>query len=330
MEATIGSPGRRVPARDFHPARYAQGEKHALVLDLGSETAGLTIPVLLVLGANHGKTMVITAGVHGDEFEGVRTVLEVFAELDPAALTGTLLAVPVANPPAFWNGTRTSPLDEGNLARLFPGKQQGTATEVIAYYLAESIIARADFFIDLHSAGVKLLMPSMAGYDANDQRSREAAMVFGAPVVWAHPSIQPGRTISFAASHGIPWLYTEANGAGRIAPQDLAMFKRGVMNVLKHLGMLPGKVDARPPRRMLYGDGNIDASLSATRAGFLIPAVELLEDVRAAQELGRTVDLHGELVENFHAPRDGVIGMIRVFPVVQPGDALFLVTGSSE
>ncbi len=155
-------------------------------------------------------------------------------------------------------------------------------------------------------------------------------MVFGAPVVWAHPSIQPGRTISFAASHGIPWLYTEANGAGRIDPQDLAMFKRGVMNVLKHLGMLPGKVDAHPPRRMLYGDGNIDASLSATRAGFLIPAVELLEDVRAAQELGRTVDLHGELVENFHAPRDGVIGMIRVFPVVRPGDALFLVTGSSE
>jgi predicted deacylase len=102
------------------------------------------------------------------------------------------------------------------------------------------------------------------------------------------------------------------------------------MNVLKHLGMLPGKVDARPPQRLLYGDGNIDASLSATRAGFLIPAVELLDNVLAGQELGRTVDLQGKLVESFHAPRDGVIGMIRAFPVVQPGDAMFLVTGSSQ
>jgi predicted deacylase len=330
MEATVGPTEQWVRVREFDPAQHARGEKRALVLDLGPETAGLTIPLLLVQGAKAGKTLVITAGVHGDEFEGVRTVFEVFAGLDPARLSGTLLAVPAANPPAFWNGTRTSPLDDKNLARVFPGKLQGSATEVIAYHLGESIIARADFLVDLHSAGVELLMPSMVGHDANDVRGREAALAFGAPVVWAHPSIQPGRTISFAASRGIPWLYTEARGAGRIERGDLEMFKRGVMNVLKHLGMLAGKVETRTPKRMLYGDGNLDASLSATRAGFLLPTVELLDDVRAGQELGRTVDLQGELVESFHAPRNGVIGMIRAFPVVQPGDAMFLVTGSLQ
>jgi len=120
--------------------------------------------------------------------------------------------------------------------------EQGSPTQVLAFHLGHSIIARADFYLDLHSAGVKLLMPSMVGYDATDPRSREAAVIFGAPVVWGHPAIPPGRTISFAASRGIPWLYTEARGAGRIDAEDLAMFKRGVLNLLRYLHMLPGRV----------------------------------------------------------------------------------------
>src|SRR5205809_1375025 len=279
-----------VRPHDFDPARYARGQKHALVLDLGPRASGVTLPVLLVRGAGEGPTLVVTAGVHGDEFEVVRAILDTCAQLDPAATSGTVIAVPAANPPALWNGTRTSPLDGGNLARSFPGSETGTATEVIAYHLGRSVIARGDFYLDLHSAGVKLLMPSMVGYDALDPRSREAALVFGAPVVWGHAGVAPGRTISFAASCGIPWLYTEARGAGRIHAEDLAMFTRGLVNLLRHLRILPGPVTPPPAARLLYGDGNIDASIAATRPGFLVPSVELLDDVRAGQELGRTVD----------------------------------------
>jgi predicted deacylase len=301
--------------------------KHTLALDLAPEAA-VAIPVHLVHGRSPGKTLVVTAGVHGDEYEGVRAILDLVGEIRPEELSGALLAVPVANPPAFWNGTRTSPLDGDNLARMFPGDPRGSATEVIAYHLGESIIAHADFFVDLHSAGVQLLMPTMVGYDANDSVARAAALAFGAPVIWAHPSVAPGRTVSFASSRRIPWLYTEARGAGRIDRQDLLIFERGLLNLLRHLGMLPGEPTPSAPARLLYGDGNLDASLSATNAGFFISNVELLEDVSAGQELGNIVDLHGQAIESLRSPRDGVVAMLRAFPVVHPGDALCLITGS--
>jgi len=320
----------RIRASEFDPSQYARGQKHSLILDLRPHAADIELPVLLVKGATEGKTLVVTAGVHGDEFEGVRAILEVCADIDPGTMSGTLLAVPVANPPAFWKGTRTSPLDQGNLARAFPGREQGSATQVTAFHLGQSIIAHADFYLDLHSAGVKLLMPSMAGYDANDRRSCEAALVFGAPVIWGHPTISPGRTISFAASRGIAWLYTEARGAGRIDGEDLRMFKRGVINLLRHLNILPGAVNAAEPLHSLYGDGDLDASITAAWPGFLVPAVELLQNVMRGQELGRTLDAHGQLVEVFKSPREGVVGMIHAFPVVEAGDSVFLVTGSVE
>lgn len=328
MEAISQVVERWVRARDFDPAEYESGRKHSLVLDLGPEASGITLPVLLACGSRRGKVVVVTAGVHGDEYEGVRAIFDVFADLAPATMAGTLVAVPVANPPAFWNGTRTSPLDQGNLARSFPGRANGSPTAVIAFHLGEAVIARADFYLDMHSGGVKLLMPSMVGYDAGDPQSREAAMVFGAPVVWGHSNIAPGRTISFAASRRIPWLYTEATGAGRVEPRDLQMFKTGLLNLLRHLRVIPGAVNARPPIRLLHGDGNIDASIAATRPGFLVPSVELLDNVKAGQELGQTLDLHGQVIETFRSPRDGVVAMIHVFPVVQAGDSLFLVTGA--
>lgn len=299
-------------------------------ISLNPWVKGVDLPVLLIRGARPGKTLVVTAGIHGDEYEGVRAILETYQSLDPQAMTGDFLAVSVANPPAFWNGTRVSPLDQGNLARAFPGNLDGGATFATAHVLANSVIAFADFFLDLHSAGLKLLMPSMIGYDTADPRSLGAAMVFGAPVLWGHPEVAPGRTISFAKQRDIPWLYTEARGAGRIHPSDLRMFLGGIQNLLRHLHIVQGDPTPAKIEMHLLGSGDIDTSLVANKPGFLIPEVELLDSVHAGQRLGRIVDLHSETVESFFAPCDGVVALIRQWPVVIPGDGLFMVTGLLE
>jgi predicted deacylase len=312
---------------EFDPQRFEPCHKYALDLELAPQVPGVSIPVLLVRGRKHGKVLVVLAGVHGDEYEGMRAILEIFAALEPNDMSGDLLAVPVANTPAFWNGTRTNPLDRGDLARQFPGNLDGGVTAAIAYHMARTIIARADFLLDLHSAGVKLLMPTMVGYDSNDLRSQGAAMVFGTKVVWAHSQIPPGRTISFAKGRGIPWLYTEARGGGRIHAEDLRVIAEGIRNLMIHLSILPGSLSVTKVEYHLYGGGDLDTSMTSAMRGFFIPEVEILQKVSVGEELGRVVDLHGETLETFRAPRDGAVAMLRALPLVEPNEIVFFITG---
>jgi len=283
------------------------------------------LPLLTATGAESGPVLAMTAGIHGDEYEGVRAIFEVFETLDCSQLRGAILAVPVANPAAHWAVTRTNPADGANLARVFPGRADGSPSERIADLLAREVIGRGDFFLDLHSGGVRYGMPSMAGYALFDARGRAAAEVFGAPVIWGHPVVEPGRTISVAVERGIPFLYTEAWGAGRIARSDLAMMKRGIGNLLRHLGMLPGAPDIPTAPRRLSGAGNTDDGLAAGAAGFLSLDVELLDRVQVGQRLGRLLDLQGMELERYFAPRSGTVALTHEMPIVAKGDTLFLL-----
>lgn len=284
-----------------------------------------SLPLLIARGKSPGKTLVVTANIHGDEYEGVRAIFESFDALDPHQMSGNFVAVPVANPPAFWGGKRSSPADGKNLARTFPGRQDGTISEKIAFVLGHSVISLADFYVDLHSGGVASRMPSMAGYFTADRRSCEGAVAFGASVIWGHDVIAPGRTVSFAVSAGIPCIYTEARGAGRIHPEDLDMMKNGIRNLLVHLGIIPGLLEPREIPWRLRGDGNTDEGIAASLAGFLLTKVSLLQEVKQGDILGSLVNMRGEVLEDYRAPQDGVIGLVREFPVVAPGDSLFLI-----
>jgi uncharacterized protein len=308
----------------------SRGARHDFILPVKSGGHEVELPVIWVRGATPGRTLVVTAGIHGDEYEGIRAIFDVVRDLNPASMSGDLLCIPVANPPAFWAVARSSPLDGANLARVFPGTSGGSITEAVAHAIDNEILPRADFFLDLHSAGVRCLMPTMVGYDAADSRAEAAARIFGAPVIWAHDAIAPGRSVSAAAARGIPWLYTEARGAGRIHPEDLEVYRRGIVNLLRHLRVLPDEPEPQPIERHLYGEGNVDASVTTNRSGFLIPEVELLETVVRGQKLGTLVDLHGRALEHYTASRDGVVALIHVCPAVSSRDPLFLITGVRE
>lgn len=305
----------------------ARGARHYLTLSVEAGSHRVELPVIFVRGSKAGSTLALTAGIHGDEYEGVRAIFDVVEQLDPSIMSGDLLCVPVANPPAFWAVSRCSPLDHRNLARVFPGNSEGSITEAIAAAIDSEILAKADFLLDLHSAGVRFVMPTMVGYDAADARSEAAARIFGAPVIWAHDVIAPGRSVSAATARGIPWLYTEARGAGRIHAMDLEVYRRGILNLLRHLAILPGEVQCAPPEHFLFGDGNVDASITTERSGFLVPEVELLDTVSVGQRLGTLRDLWGVPQEHFDSPRDGVVALIHVCPVVNSKDPLFLITG---
>ena len=311
----------------------ARGEKRAQRLDVCELAGGdvLRLPVLVVRGARPGPTIVVLGGVHGDEYEGPYAVRRLYGELDPAGMSGTFVGISQTNPPAFAAGTRTSPIDGLNLARIFPGDENGTPTERIAYRVAHDVIDRADFVIDLHSSGTYSIMPRLIGYDAGDtdagRRSREAAFAFGAPVVWGHPELAPGRTISRAGERGIPWLYTECPGGGWLDTESAGHYVRGVTNVMKVMGILPGAVEAGEPTHHLSGSGDVDGSLTTRTAGYLVREVEVLDRVERGDVLGRVLAPDGSVVEEVRSPTDGVVIFMRMSPPVMPGTNVFMVTG---
>lgn len=293
------------------------------------------LPLLSAKGVAAGPTMVVLAGVHGDEYEGVEAIPQIFGLVDPANLTGTLVMVPVCNLPAYEAGLRSSPVDGLNLARVFPGKADGTITERIAHTLTEQLLRHADFLIDLHSAGVAYDIPTLVGYLYDEgelgQRSHAAALAFGAPVTWGHPMPVPaGRSISAAMDLGVPWLYTEAPGGGYARAADVECFRGGVLNVMRHLGMLPGAPETPPNSLQLVGDGNLDVVTLAPVAGYFRPTVALLDRVRQGDLVGNIVDFFGTTVATIPSASDGVVIMLRRLRRVHAGEGLVQVTNTLE
>lgn len=289
------------------------------------------LPLLVMHGREPGKIMLVLAAVHGDEHEGPQAIREIFDVLDPRQLIGKFVGVPTANPPAHRVSTRESPIDHLNLARIFPGRSNGTVSERIAYHIAQ-MISMSDFLIDLHSSGTGLDSPTLCGYSAikgeAGRVSKEAAMVFGAPVVWEHPpEVPPGRTLSVAAERGIPSLYTETSGGGWLSKDAIVCYKNGVLNVMKYLGMLPGlKPETGKVKHFIVGGGDLDKdSVTASASGFLLSHIEVLDQVRQADILGRIIDPLGETLQEIRAPSDGYIVFKKANPIVYSGESIYLL-----
>jgi predicted deacylase len=243
--------------------------------------------------------------------------------------------VPICNMPAYEAALRSSPIDGMNLARVFPGKANGTVTERIAHTLTEQLFRHADFLLDLHSGGVAYDIPTLIGYLHDDgelgQRSRAAAEAFGASVIWGHPMPVPaGRSLSAAMEFGLPWLYTEAPGGGFARPDDVACFRRGILNLMRHLGMLPGTPEVPASALHLVGDGNLDIVTLAPVGGYFRPTVAVLDRVQKGALVGHIVDLFGKTVATISAEADGVVIMVRRLHRVHVGEGLVQVTNTLD
>ena len=298
-----------------------------------SKTAGgspINLTLLVIKGKKKGPVLVVSGGVHGDEYEGPLTIMNLYKELQIEDIYGTFIGLVVANVPAFESGTRCSPIDGLNLARIFPGNINGSITEKIAFWMGESLIKQADYYIDLHSSGSDMEMPQMCGYVIRDKTnkaffSKKMAEVFNAKVTWAHGDSGEGRTLSFARDRDIPSIYTECPASRNVALEDTVAYLRGVKNVMKLTNMIKGEYEGQPSKIYLKGDGNTDKSIKATTSGFFIPNVQILEYVKKNTVLGKIMDLTGEVIVEIKSPVDGIIGLRRLLPTVNSGDNIFLL-----
>lgn len=299
------------------------------------DTVAYPVEIATVTGDPGPETLAVLAGVHGDEPEGVIAARRLANRMATMRFSGTVLIVPVACPGAFAAGTRTSSVDGIDLARTFPGDERGSDTERVAHLLTEEVIARSTMLVDLHSAGKHYEMPLFAGAFAGDgetgARSASAAVAFGAPLVWFHDRLNPGRSISVAAERGIPAIYVETGGGGNLRPADLDAYVEGTLRVMQEMSMLSdvgaaaAERDESPQWAIRGGSGDIDAGLVSPFDGWCVPLVQVGQRVTATTIVAELVGEDGNESVPLLAGRDGSVLMLRRSARVSEGTLLALV-----
>ncbi len=292
-----------------------------------SAWGALRIP-LTVIRNGTGPTALITGGNHGDEYEGPLAVSEFANSAKPSLISGRVICVPFMNYPAFQAGKRTSPIDGGNMNRLFPGRADGSVSEKIAHYFQTILLPMADCVLDFHSGGKTLdFLPFAASHvlDNEEQQARCAAArdAFGAPYSLLIREIDSAGMYDDAAeAAGKTFVTTELCGGGTATPKSIAIARRGLRNFLIHCEILAGAVEPSKVRILVQPDQS--CFHFAPDAGLLEPAKSLGDTVQKGDIVARiwSTTHTGRPPFDITANRNGLL-IARHFPgLVQPGDCL--------
>lgn len=286
-------------------------------------------------GRRGGPHVVITGGVHGDEFEPMAALRRLHTELGMAGRVerGRVTLVPVVNEEAFRLGRRTAG-DGLDLARTCPGRSDGSITERVAQALA-GLIRTADAYVDLHTGGLRLSVYPLTGYMLHGDpavlgRQRRMARAFGLPVVWGTDPSLEGRTLSVARDAGIPAIYAEFLGGGGCDPRGVSAYVRGCLNVLADLGVVDADL-VRPAVEPLVvedprpGSGHMQVGHPAPGDGLFEAAVVLGQPVRQGEVLGTVWDPSDGAAVSVPAERSGVVLVLRSLARVSRGECLGVV-----
>ena len=267
------------------------GKKHLLYFR-GVETPTgqyWYVSVTVAKGAKLGKRGVLTSGVHGDEMSSVHTVQSVMNQLDPAQMSGTVMAVTDVSRPALESMQRRWPnqgrgIDLIDMNREWPGNENGaTAPSRHAGLLFNRLLRpNADFAIDFHTGttGFEVAAFNIGGMDVPEVK----AMVELYPVGQIFDNhVYPGVLHNAFMDVGIPSFTPEIGAARVLDPEMISLFVEGTMNVLKHHGIVAGPM-GRTGKDVTVFVGNSAYPILATAGGLVEHLVKLNDKVEAGQE----------------------------------------------
>ncbi len=302
------------------PATLPAASRHRVAHRLFTlaDGAPLDLPVTVVRGARPGPHVLAVAGVHGDEFDGVAGLQDAVAALDPAEVAGTFVALHSAHPPAFRAARRTSPLDDLDLNRTFPGASDGTPSQRLAHRLLEGYVRPAAFVLSMHSwstGGLVVPYVEFPGGDGEAARralaaARSLGLEFLRTSAW-----HPGLLVANAVALGIPAVEVEIGGLGVSHEANVRRYAGVVTRCLRHLGVLPGGAAPTPGARVVR-----HLEVGAPAGGLLRRLKEPGEPVRRGETFATVRDLWGRTVADVTSPVDGVLAACRLRPSVNPGD----------
>lgn len=330
-----------LPAQVFQvgPLQVPPGQARSGFLAVSGGADGQTqIPVTVINGASQGPTFAVIAGNHGYEYPPILAAQRLAAGISPQKLRGRVILVHVANMPSFLKRTiYYSPVDGKNLNRVYPGKQDGTMSQRIAYVITKEVIERADYLVDLHCGdGNESLRPYSywmpIGDPKVDEAARQLVAVFGLDHVVIDRSRPKDPNASLycantAMTRGKPALTIECGGMGISNEEaEIDAIERGVFNLLRHLKMVEGRVDM-PARIAWYEPAEVlyfPATL-ADKAGLFYPKVKKAQMVEKGMTLGVVTDFFGKQIYELKAPFAGEVLYIISTPPINAGEPLAFI-----
>jgi len=312
---------------EFDVAKLKPGTKSEYTLAL-FETVGrmLSLDVLVVKGCKPGSTLMATAGVHGDEYEGMFAVRNIYAELDPNKMAGTFIGIPVCNTLAFENLSRETPAyaDGLNLARVFPGDPQGSYTQKLAYELLQLALRNLrlgkDVIVDLHSSGTPYdYVPMMGAHvTANFEKEKELSRVTGITNLW-ELNKNPKSLNGAASDAGLLSLGGEIAGRGGAKSQDIEIYTNVLRNLCGFLKIAPYSY------KVCEGNFLPVHTQKFTETGLFVSDLELGCTLHKGDKVGTLYDHRGEVLQTINAACDGTLWGIRRKAAVYAGEVAYLL-----
>ncbi|MDG3088531.1 succinylglutamate desuccinylase/aspartoacylase family protein [Vibrio hannami] len=278
------------------------------------------LPVMVFKGTKPGKKILVTAGVHGDEYNGILTAQKVARDLVGKELAGTVTIVPGINPTGMLHHSRdffpadpdTSP---SNLNRYFPGKASGNETDRYLHSLWGNLLKpNADFVIDLHTQTSGTTYPLYVFADYRIEQCLQMARLMNPDVILNDPG-DSGVLETVFNKNAIPCITVEI-GMGRYTQQDLIdRAVAGIFNILKHHNV----IDESPEAQVSCLEGNKTISIRAEVGGFVLPQVNLLDVVNEGDLLAIQHDGFGDEIHRYLAPESGTVLSHNIESVRAPG-----------
>jgi predicted deacylase len=288
------------------------------------ETAPL--PILAARGKADGPVLLVTGGVHGDEYEGPAAIARLFQEIEEPLQRGLLLGLPVVHTAARAAHSRVGPADGVDLNRVFPGSREadGRPTPALAHAVFETFVRRCDALIDLHSGGTALVHLPLAGWYTSSREAERLARGFGPAFhPWRLPDV-PGVLSAEAHRAGKIAVGAEWGGGARLDPAGVAALTQALRRALVALEMLSaeGETDepSLDPRAPIAGDYQ-----TTPLGGLFSLAAHIGDRVTAGALLGVIQDEWGEATAEIRAERAGIVAGLPHRPVLHPGDRVAYV-----
>ncbi|MGH9524905.1 MAG: succinylglutamate desuccinylase/aspartoacylase family protein [Terriglobales bacterium] len=291
--------------------------------------AGTRIPVVVIRGAKPGPTLAIVSGLHGTEYASIIAVEKLIQKLDPAAISGSVILVPLVNVGSFEEKVpHVNPVDKKSMNRYYPGNPTGTQTDRVSYMMTKEVVDKADNLIDLHGGDLdESLRPysywAPTGNASQDETSKEMNLAFGLDtiIIWRERPSDPkdSRYLdNTAAVRGKPSLAAEAGYAGTVETDDVNRLVNGCLGVMRYLKMLAGEV--HPISNPVWIE-RIETA-SSTADGIFYPLVKRGTYVQQGMKIGYVTDWFGKTVQEATAPASGVVLYICAVPSMKKGGTI--------